>query len=382
MTRNAAQRSDLIAQGAASLPAVSAVAVQAYQSVMQLLAAEVTDRIAAHSRYPELIGGNPPTLFADNHRYHAQFMDEVFQSAQYDLLAVTLPWVYHAYHAQGVHYDYFAIELGLWKEAIVAALPAEPAAEIIRVYDWMLAQHQQVIELAEQRAKTSLTVDSSLADAFAAFTEALLEADDERLLQLCRELRDAGMALPTLLQGLVVPAMNLVGLLWEDGKLSITGEHQATAIINRVLSSLYYEQAFPEPVRGRALVAASVNEFHELGAWMVATCLELDGWDVIYLGANVPNDVLLHKALDQRPDLVALSISMPFNLRAARAAVAALRSHLPATKVVVGGQVFQFLSSLGTDIGADACLHNCLDAVTWARAHCLPSANDVLHRDA
>ncbi len=334
---------------------------------MQGMVIEVTRRIAAHPRYAELLGDNPPTLFADNHRHHAMFMDEVFQDRQFELLAVTLPWVYHAYHAHGVHYDYFQIELGFWRDAVAAALPAEAAAEINAVYDWMLAEHPAVIALAERRSLIKPGISPTLADSYSAFSDALLASDDARLLALCRGLRDGGMTLPVLLQEIVAPAMQQVGLLWEEAKISVADEHQATAIVNRVLASLYYDQPFPDGKRGRALVAATVNEFHELGAWMVATCLEMDGWDVSYLGANVPADALVQKARDTRPAIVGLSASMPFNLRALRSAVSAIKAELPDAKVMVGGQVFQFLPKLGDGLGADACLRDCDDAVTWAR---------------
>jgi methanogenic corrinoid protein MtbC1 len=367
-----------LAVDSAALAPIPRAALDGYRSVMQTLVVEVTERIAAHPRYDELIGDNPPVLFADNHRNHALFMEEVFESGQFGLLATTLPWVYHAYHARGVHYDYFAIELGLWRRAITAALPPEQAAPIGAVYDWMIDQHDQVIRLAEARTGSIPRVRPELTNVFEALTEALFQADDARIITLCRGLQEGGMALETLLHQLIFPSMQRVGLLWEDGRITVADEHQATAIMNRVLAALYYDQTFPELSCGRALVAASVNDFHELGAWMVATCLELDGWDVAYLGANVPIDALLRKAEALQPALVALSITMPFSLRGARATIAGLRRQLPEVRILIGGQVFEFLPSLADDMGADACLNDCVAGVRWAREQCCRGTDDAL----
>jgi len=195
-------------------------------------------------------------------------MEEVLASGHYDLLALTLPWVYHAYHSQGVHYDYFSAELSLWRRAVATALPHEAATPIGAVYDCMLAWHDLVVKLAELRGSASedVKVAPDLAGIFEALTEALLDGDDARVLSLCRGAQDAGMSLPELLQGLIYPAMQRVGTLWECGRISVADEHQATAIMNRVLAAIYYDQSFPDRRRGRALVGACVNEFHEMGA--------------------------------------------------------------------------------------------------------------------
>jgi len=366
---------DLLAQSRALRPTPRA-ATLAYRGAMQSLMAEVTERMAAHPRYQEFLGRNAPALLVDNHRNHVLFMDEVFESGKFDLLALTLPWVYHAYHAHGVHYDYFAAELAIWKRAVEGQLAPEQAAAIGDVYDWLIAKHDSVVALAEERANQADESQpaADLADLFEALTSALLDGDGARVLELCRGAQAFGTSLPGLLQGLIYPAMQRVGTLWESGRISVADEHQATAIMNRVLAALYYEQTFPDAKRGRALVAACVNEYHEMGAWMVATCLELDGWDVDYLGANVPNDDLLRKADAVAPQLIALSVSMPFSLRQARTLIATLRERLPTSKILLGGHVFRLLPALGAEMGADACLEDCEAAMRWARENCHQAA--------
>lgn len=44
---------------------------------------------------------------------------------------------------------------------------------------------------------------------------------------------------------------------------------------------------------------------------MVADLFENDGWDGIFLGAAVPEDSMLEAIRSDKPDLVALSVTMP-----------------------------------------------------------------------
>lgn len=342
-------------------------ASKAYLAALPRLVRRVNEQIAAHPRYPDWLAGKPEQLLADNHRHHALFMDEVFRSGYFDLLAATLPWVYHAYHSQGVSYDYFEVELSFWQASVSAMLEADLAAPINAVYDWMRAQHETVITLAEARAVACDEADDGVDDCLDALHEAVRSFDDDRILALCSVARDDGMSLPEILQRLIYPVMQRVGVLWERALITVADEHRMTAVINRVLASLYFDQPFPTFTRGTALVATGAHEFHEMGAWTVATCLELDGWDVHYLGANVPGEDVLARAIEIRPRLIALSVAMPFNLGGVRETIAALKAQLPETRVMVGGQVFQWLPRLSKDMGADCYLEDCQSAIHWAR---------------
>jgi methanogenic corrinoid protein MtbC1 len=178
------------------------------------------------------------------------------------------------------------------------------------------------------------------------------------------------MSFPHLLQWLFYPAMFEVGARWESGEISVALEHQATTMAYLVLSTLYHEQPFPSESRGKAVVASVTNEFHELGAWMVTTCLELDGWDVSFLASNCSIARLLQAVQEVSPHFIALSVSLPCNIETARETVAALRKVLPSdsgTRILVGGRAFLTAPSLVDSVGADLFLTDCEAAVSWAR---------------
>ena len=74
---------------------------------------------------------------------------------------------------------------------------------------------------------------------------------------------------------------------WYAGKVSVQQEHFASALATRRLHALL--AAAPKPTRpGRLLAACPPGEAHDMALLMLAFILRWRGWEVVYLGANVP----------------------------------------------------------------------------------------------
>ena len=88
---------------------------------------------------------------------------------------------------------------------------------------------------------------------------------------------------------------------------------------------------------------------------MISDLLEQKGWQVRYLGANTPQEELLDLLLSFKPDLLALSVIMPFNLAAAAGIITEIRKRpeLASLKIMVGGPRFNEIPELASQIGAD-----------------------------
>lgn len=82
-----------------------------------------------------------------------------------------------------------------------------------------------------------------------------------------------------------------LGQGWYAGTVSIQQEHFASALIARRLNALF--AIAPTPTRpGRLLAACPPGEFHDLALLMLAFILRWRGWEVIYLGADIPLEQL------------------------------------------------------------------------------------------
>jgi methanogenic corrinoid protein MtbC1 len=152
----------------------------------------------------------------------------------------------------------------------------------------------------------------------------------------------------------VQPAQYEIGRLWRAKRIGIAQVHLATELSRAVLAHLH---AFLpcEPSTGKRVVVACVEgELHDLGARMVADFLEIAGFDVRFLGANVPATSLAEFVRERPPDLLALSATTSANLTGVRRTVVAVRRVLgDRVPLAVGGQVFQRRPALGRQLGVD-----------------------------
>jgi methanogenic corrinoid protein MtbC1 len=158
---------------------------------------------------------------------------------------------------------------------------------------------------------------------------------------------------PYLYEQIVQPALEEVGERWQQNRISVADEHLAAATAQSVIASLYPE--FPWPSAGPpALVACVEGERHEIGARMFADLLALDGWRDVFLGADTPLDAMIAKAVETRPVVVGLSVTLPQHLPIVQRSVVLLREALPSIKVLVGGRAFACVSGADAGVGADA----------------------------
>jgi methanogenic corrinoid protein MtbC1 len=98
------------------------------------------------------------------------------------------------------------------------------------------------------------------------------------------------------------------------------------------------------------------GELHELGVRMVADFLEMEGWDTYYLGASTPDKDVVAALLDRKADLLAVSVTMPYNVHLVKRLIAAVRAEpgLAGLKIMAGGYPFAIDKDLFREVGADA----------------------------
>ena len=149
-------------------------------------------------------------------------------------------------------------------------------------------------------------------------------------------------------------AQREIGVRWQRNELSIADEHMATAISHLGPAGLYAHADAPRRIGTKILVACVEGELHELPARLVADALDLAGFSVRYLGANVPTDSLLEMIATYRPDLVALSTTMSFHITALRSVVKRIREvageRIP---LAIGGAACAWSPGLGAELGVD-----------------------------
>lgn len=200
------------------------------------------------------------------------------------------------------------------------------------------------------------------------FLAAILKGDLAEALSVAQEARSRG--LPFFYEELIARALVEVGRLWQAGRISVADEHVATAVAQSVLASFY--PTFPWAASGpKGIVGCVEGERHELGARMAADLLVHDGWNVMYVGADVPLASLIELAVRTRPVFVGLSFALAERLPRVRDAIARLRREAPGARLLLGGRGVAVDAASAQDLGADAVARSATGAVeairTWKR---------------
>lgn len=336
-----------------------------YADAMERMIHHVNLELGGRPDITTLIGHNPLQMMEMNHRNHAQFMLTVFRLNAFDLLVRTIPWVYRAYHSRGFSHDYFPIELLAWEKALLENSDDIDVSGVIAVYDWMICNHDTMIKLSLSGDTLGFSLPDETDEMQQIFTALLLHGDHKGCLKLVEQSVTTTDDLMHFYEHVVKHALYTVGSLWERNELSVAEEHLATAIVGRVTSFLYGRFVGVPQTKGTLVVTAGPNEFHEVGARMIADMLELDGWDVTYLGANLPEDELLKLLRLKKPYILALSVATAFNLEKAQQLIAAIKEspELSKTRIMAGGLAFNSTPRLWIDFGADGFAPNLEDAV-------------------
>lgn len=163
--------------------------------------------------------------------------------------------------------------------------------------------------------------------------EALLAGDEPAARRVALSLVNEGTSMVDLIQTVFVPPLIDIGRSWHDGRLTISVEHRASAIVERILGELA-----PNPRgrrRGTVVVAAISDDHHSLPTSMAAMALRDDNWHVEHLGANMPPDELVRFCAEHSVTLAVITSTNPDTASAANDAAAALRA--AGTPTIVGG---------------------------------------------
>ncbi|HVT58896.1 MAG TPA: cobalamin-dependent protein [Thermoanaerobaculia bacterium] len=187
------------------------------------------------------------------------------------------------------------------------------------------------------------------------FQQALLEGHRRAAVDIALEALRAGTALVDVYVDVIQESLFEVGRLWQDNRLTVAQEHMATAIVQFVLAQLYPLLALPAPPRGNVIITGVEGELHQVGANMVADFLEANGWNVRFLGTNLPLVGIVHAVEEHGALVVGVSATMLFNVPKVRQLVDELRvgSGGGARRIVLGGSAFRSSPNLAGELGVD-----------------------------
>jgi DNA-binding transcriptional MerR regulator len=209
------------------------------------------------------------------------------------------------------------------------------AAERIRAAD--PAELASLIGAAEASSGTSSVAETSSrgsADAVEALVDGALRLD---VASLDRTLDEtfAGRGFESAMDGVVFPALRGIGEAWERGDLDVAREHAASETIRRRIAH-YFDAAARSDGRAPVVVGLPAGSRHELGAFAFAVAARRAGFDVLYLGADVPLESWRRAVADSNAAVAVIAVMSLQDVRAATEVIHALRAD-GRTTVAIGG---------------------------------------------
>ncbi len=139
------------------------------------------------------------------------------------------------------------------------------------------------------------------------------------------------------LDELIAPVLREIGLRWRAGTLRPAHEHVAVAVIKQVVGWML-ERA-RQGTSGKTLVVGTLTgEKHELGALLAATVAAMEGWQVVFLGQDLPSEEIALTVRSVEASAVGVSVVNPVDLDGIPGQLRELLDDLPpGVPVILGG---------------------------------------------
>jgi methanogenic corrinoid protein MtbC1 len=289
--------------------------------------------------------------FREDLEFQLEFLRPVFQFGLIEPLLAYLHWLAGVLVSRDVPADRLPRSLE-WLAEFFAANLAPPAVERVVA----------ALSIAKARLESGLeTMPANDAMApnpwaeCAEFEAALLRGDRICATALFERCLGNGRGLLEAELHMIQPTLYSIGRRWQNNEVTVAQEHMATAIVQSLMTQGFLKSELP-PANGRRVLLACVQgNHHSVGLQMVADAFQMAGWEVQFLGANVPTAALLEHVGHSRPELLGLSISFPQQFRTIKDILAALRAAYgngrPA--VIIGGLAVNQFTPMADTLGAD-----------------------------
>lgn len=177
--------------------------------------------------------------------------------------------------------------------------------------------------------------------------QAIINNDKETSVELALTMLENGeIDVVSLYQDVLAPALVDIDGCTEDEAKCIWIEHIRTNIVRTIIEAAYVyvvksvKENNVKPLNKKALIVCPTEEYHEIGARMATDFLMLCGYEVKYIGANTPLEVIVSAVKVEAPDVLAVSVTNLYHLSAAKHMIEEVKALMPDIKIYAGGQAF------------------------------------------
>lgn len=158
---------------------------------------------------------------------------------------------------------------------------------------------------------------------------AIIELDENRALELTRELVARGESSPMSILTTCQQALRVVGERYERREYYISGLIMAGELFKEVLDLVQppFEPPLPGEPAGTVVLGTVAKDIHDIGKNLFGSSLKGFGFKVIDLGVDVSPTAFLAEVVRSHPDVVCLSGLIMAAFESMKETVSLLRAH-------------------------------------------------------
>jgi corrinoid protein of di/trimethylamine methyltransferase len=199
----------------------------------------------------------------------------------------------------------------------------------------------------------------------------VLDGDIDAAAELADEALSKGMdPLEVINEGYLI-GLQKVGDLWEKGELflpeMIQGAEAMKAAVAKLQPALLAKKE-TRKILGKVVIGTVHGDIHEIGKSIVGTMLSANGFEVVDLGADVPNEDFINKAKEIDADIIGLSALLTTTMPEQKTIIELIKKEGLANKikVVIGGAPVS--QSWSDEIGASGYAEDAVAAVSLCKS--------------
>ena len=199
--------------------------------------------------------------------------------------------------------------------------------------------------------------------------QAMADMKEEEALKLVEELLSQGED-PQKILDLASEAMQVVGERYQEGTYFLPELIMAGEMLKRISELLKPHLAAKQEKKeklGTIVLGTVRGDIHDIGKDIVGFMLEVNGFNVVDLGIDTPEEKFVQAVKEHQPQVLALSgfLSIAFDSMKSTIEAVEQAGLRPGLKVIIGGG--QMDDTIRRYTGADAYGDNAMDAVAFAK---------------
>lgn len=236
--------------------------------------------------------------------YQKIILNSLFFKDQKILIEYNI-WLYRVYYNRNIDLEFFYYLNKLFQKVSSKYINYKYFIPIDELFELILKQHK---EYKEKAVKTAIYIEYE--EEASLFAEYLISNNKAAILeQFCKKV--------TTIEGfisfydtIVFNGMKKIGLLWEQGKVSIAQEHVATNLLDNVLINLLESFEVQECKNKHIFFSSAPNELHGLAVKIASLLCEKLGFKVTSLGVNIPAKEIKKAIREFQPDYILFSATL------------------------------------------------------------------------